>query len=298
MKAQWNRVSHRIGRTLVAAAAVAAFLGGGAVLAASARAAPSLISFSASCPYERVGSIEAPVAVLGLDTPAVADTSISVVVSEPQVASVPGGQVTIPTGQQTAPVPVTAMNPGDVTLSATLETTTLEQPLRVGPADQVPELPTLSLAPDSVTAGESSTATVLLDFLAPPGGTTLTLASDNPEVGVPAQLVIPVDECSGSFPVSSTSAATGSADISATLGSNVGHAQLTVTRPGEEEPTQPPSNTEPSIEPLATPTQILPAAAPGPTGRRAAALRRCNRKFRHDKAKRARCKKKARSLPV
>jgi hypothetical protein len=290
-------VSHRIGRTLVAATVGAAFLAGGAVLAASAQAVPSLVSFSSVCPYERVGSSEAPVAVLGLDTPAVADTSISVVVSEPLVASVPGGQVTIPTGQQTAPVPVTAMNAGDVTLFATLETTTLQQPLKVGPIDQVPELPTVSLTPDAVSAGESSTATVLLDFLAPPGGTTLTLASDNPEVDVSAQLVIPADQCSGSFTVSSTSAATGSADISATLGSNVGHAQLTVTRPNEEEPTQPPSNTE-SIEPLASLTQILPGAAPGPTGRRAAALRRCNRKFRHDKAKRARCKKKARSLPV
>ena len=267
------------------------------MLAASAQAVPSLVSFSSVCPYERVGSTEAPVAVLGLDTPAVADTSISVVVSEPLVASVPGGQVTIPTGQQTAPVPVTAMNAGDVTLFATLETTTLQQPLKVGPLDQVPELPTVSLTPDAVSAGESSTATVLLDFLAPPGGTTLTLASDNPEVDVSAQLVIPADQCSGSFTVSSTSAATGSADISATLGSNVGHAQLTVTRPSEEEPTQPPSDTE-SIEPLASLTQILPGAAPGPTGRRAAALRRCTRKFRHDKAKRTRCKKKARSLPV
>ena len=134
-------------------------------------------------PVRAGGIVETPVAVLGLDTPAVADTTISVVVSEPLVATVPGNQVTIPTGQQTAPVPVTAMEPGDVTLSATLEATTLHQPLKVGPADQVPEIPTMSLAPDSVTAGESSTATVLLDFLAPPGGTTLTLASDNPEVG-------------------------------------------------------------------------------------------------------------------
>jgi len=235
---------------------------------------------------------------LGLDTPAVSNTTISVVVSEPLVASVPGGNVTIPTGQQTAPVLVTTMNPGDVTLFATLETTTLQQPLKVSPADQVPELPTLSLTPDSVTAGESSTANVLLDFLAPPGGTTLTLASDNPEVGVPAQLAIPANECSGSFTVSSTSAATGSTDISATLGANVGHAQLTVTRPGGEEPAQPPSNTEPSTQPLVGPAPILPAAAPSPTGRRAAALRRCIRKFRHDRAKRARCKKKARSLPV
>jgi hypothetical protein len=280
-------------RTLVAAASLSIVM----VLAVSAQAAPpSLVSFSAICPYERVGMEAVPIATLGLDGPAPADTSISVTVSNPSLAVVPGGQVTVPAGQETSLVPVTALGAGNVMLSATLEATTLEQPLTIGSADQVPEFPTLSLAPSSLTAGEPSTATVVLDFIAPPGGTTLTLASDNPGVEVPAQLVIPANECFGSFTVSSTSAATGSADISATLGSNAAHAQLTLIRAGEEESGPQAPGGEPSNPAPAIPSQAAPGG--GPTGKRAAALRRCNRKFRHAKMKRARCRKRARSLPV
>ena len=43
---------------------------------------------------------------------------------------------------------------------------------------------------------------------------------------------------------------------------------------------------------------ISSPAAVGPTGERAAALRRCKKKFRHNKAKRKKCRKRAKRLPV
>lgn len=301
-------MTRRTGRALFAAGAVVAALSACAVLAASALAAPTLVSFTAPCPYERVGMTAAPIATVELDGPAEGDTTVTLASSQPTVATVPGGSVTVANGSRSASVPVSAFSEGNTTLTATLGATMLQVQLKVGGVAATPEVPTLSLAPSSVTAGEASTATVTLDFIAPSGGTVVTLASDNPGVTVPAELDIAENQCRGTFTASSTSAATGTADLTATLGSNVAHATLTVTQPAEvpggggstppAAPEVPPATGggSPSAPPTGT-TATVPAPA-GPTGKRAAAVRRCKRKFRHAKARRAKCLKKARSLPL
>jgi hypothetical protein len=282
---------------MAAAACVALSLG--AALPASAQAIPSLsaISFT-GCPYARVGSGPEPLASVQLDSPATADTAISVTSSNPTVATVPG-QVIVPAGMSSASIPVTANSAGQADLSASLAPTTLTlHDLEVGDVTRVPALTALSLSPSSVSPGESSTAQLSLDFLAPPGGTTVTLASDNPEVTVPAQWVIPEDECGGSFTVSTSAAAIGSADITATLESTIKDAQLTLVPAGGEDEEEGSTSPPPPSPPVGQPQPTPPPVVTGPTGKRAAALKRCKRRFRHSAKKRRRCIKKARKLPV
>jgi hypothetical protein len=59
----------------------------------------------------------------------------------------------------------------------------------------------------------------------------------------------------------------------------------------------PPSNSwSPDATDLAFKTYVVPSAATGPTGQRAAALKKCKKKHSHKKRKK--CKKRAKKLPV
>lgn len=127
---------------------------------------------------------------------------------------------------------------------------------------------TVSLSPDSVTGGGSSTGTVTLTSGAPSGGQSVALASSNGAVAsVPASVTVPPGATSTTFTVATTSVAQpSSVTISATAGGVSRSAVLTVAPAASTSPTltglglNPDTVVEGSSS---TGTVTLSAAAPG-----------------------------------
>lgn len=192
---------------------------------------PGLVSITyIGPPYARVGWMNQPIAAVNLTGPAQGDTAVTVSSSAPGVAAVPGS-VTVPDGQTSTTVPVSAFTPGTATLTAGLgiDSLVLEPALRVGGVTDLPNLSELTVSPDHVQPGESSTGTVVLDFLAPPGGTVVSLASSPAgAVTVPAQVVVPADADRATFDISTDGATATTNTITASLNDVVRSVNLTV----------------------------------------------------------------------
>ena len=116
------------------------------------------------------------------------------------VASVPGG-VTVAWGSMTATFTVTTTPVGtstSVTLSALLNGVTRTASLTVLP----PTLTSLALSPSRVTAGGTSTGTVMLSGPAPSSGVVVSLSSSNTNAAaVPQSVTIPAGATVATFKV-------------------------------------------------------------------------------------------------
>ncbi len=76
----------------------------------------------------------------------------------------------------------------------------------------------LSCAPPLVPAGTAATCTIVLSGAAPTSGAIVSVASDNPAMTVPAQVIVPAGSVSGSFTATAAANAAGqTANVSATL---------------------------------------------------------------------------------
>lgn len=118
-----------------------------------------------------------------------------------------------------------------VTISAIGAGVTVSTPLTVHPAGgPVVTASALSLSPNAVTGGGTSTATVTLSAAAPSTGASVTLGSSNTAVAtVPASVTVPAGATSATFTVTSSAVtATSSATISAAYGGATRSAILTV----------------------------------------------------------------------
>jgi hypothetical protein len=99
-------------------------------------------------------------------------------------------------------------------------------------------LSTLTVAPGSVAGGNTATATVTLNGVAPAGGALVELASDSPAALVPPSVTVPAGQSAATFSVR-TNAVTApvTATLAATYGSLIpatGQAQLIVTPPAAQ----------------------------------------------------------------
>jgi len=89
------------------------------------------------------------------------------------------------------------------------------------------ELKSISLDPQMVMGGASSTGTATLSEEAPTGGTTVTLASDNAAATVPASVTVAAGSTSATFTVATTTVGKRTlATISGTVGSHTRRAVL------------------------------------------------------------------------
>jgi hypothetical protein len=101
------------------------------------------------------------------------------------------------------------------------------------PASTTSTLSSLALAPTSVTGGAASTGTVTLTAAAPPAGISVSLASSNAAVSVPASVTIPGGQASATFTASTGTVSSPSAvTVTATAGGISRTATLTVNPPG------------------------------------------------------------------
>jgi len=106
----------------------------------------------------------------------------------------------------------------------------------------------LSLAPSSVTGGNSSTGTVTLDGPAPGGSVVVSLSSSNPSVAtVPSGVTIPEGSASATFMVATVAVtSTMGVNISALYGGVTKSAPLTLVPPMNSAAELPINNTSPA----------------------------------------------------
>ncbi|MBI1356825.1 MAG: hypothetical protein GC160_21000 [Acidobacteria bacterium] len=137
-----------------------------------------------------------------------------------------GIQVTLASNNAAATVPSSVSIPeahttGQFTISTTPATTQQVAMISATSANTVStaltidasgaglaNLASLTLAPTTVSGGQSSTGTVTLGGPAATGGVLVNLSSDNPTATVPASIVIPEGQTSGQFVVMTSPAAT------------------------------------------------------------------------------------------
>ena len=99
-----------------------------------------------------------------------------------------------------------------------------------GKAQSSIELRSISLSPSIVFGGASSTGTATLTKVAPSGGTTVTLASDNAAATVPASVSIPAGASSATFTVTTSAVGANTfGKISGMVGSHSRSAELEIT---------------------------------------------------------------------
>lgn len=166
---------------------------------------------------------------VSLDVPAPSDTLVSLVSSDPSALSVPGG-VTVPSGSSSALFSVNALAAStSVTVTASLGSSEATASASVSETDPATHADDLTVSPDVVVPGDGSTGTVTLDCEAPPSGTTVTLSSSDPGIGVPPSVIVPAGQLSVSFPITTDAGlGDGQFEISASAGGDTRHATLTI----------------------------------------------------------------------
>ncbi len=193
---------------------------------------PGLASIGPSLSYARVGApthappFPTPLTV-SLTAPAQGDTTVTVTSMTPAALTVTN--VTIPNGQTSAPVPVTALaQNAAVLVTATLGAQTQMATVRVLGAAEAPTSVTLSPAMATVAPSGNVTFTVTLDVPAATA-TTVDLAVTPTTAGtVPATVSVPANQTSATFTYTDTSG-TGTSTVTATLGASTSTAEVTVS---------------------------------------------------------------------
>jgi large repetitive protein len=192
-----------------------------------------LVGFGPALSFVDVGQTGVPTypspLTVNLSGPAPSDTFIAITPDDPANLTIAGGGVTIPMGSASAQVLVDGLvQAAKVTLTATLDTTTLTADVRVLGAAELPAL--LSLTPLSTTLPPGGTAqfTATLDIPAPVGGTTLDVALTPANAGtVPATVTILAGQLSTTFDY--VDGLTGpSATVQVTLGAQSLSSQITL----------------------------------------------------------------------
>lgn len=151
--------------------------------------------------------------------------------SHPGVINMPAN-VTVPAGSSTVTFTVSS-NPVSsatmVTLTATHGVFTRELIVVVHPIT----IRSVTLDPNNVVGGTSSTGTVVFDPPIPDSGATINLSSSNPAVAsVPATIKVPGGATSANFTVTTTpTSSTQNARITASFGTSSAFADLTVQTP-------------------------------------------------------------------
>ncbi|WP_310452626.1 RHS repeat-associated core domain-containing protein, partial [Sulfuritalea sp.] len=154
------------------------------------------------------------------------DVPVTVTNATPAILQVPA-QIVVPAGATSAPLPVTALAPGEGSLSVTIDTTSLAGHVVVTPPP--PAVSTLSPTTLSLPKGVPGRLQLTLTR-APADTAQVVLASSDPNVAeVSASVTVPAGALIAEFPL--TSRAQGVATITASLNGGTASSQVTVTAP-------------------------------------------------------------------
>ncbi len=188
--------------------------------------APSLSGFGPASSFAYVGStgVTVPSALtVTLNNPAAVDTFVAVTSSNPAALQVLGGGVTVPAGQSSGAVVLSALAAGTATLTATY-TVTMMATVRVLTGSEAPVLTSLTPTTSTVAPGQSQVLTVKLDLPAPVGGAVVSLTASG--ATAPASITVPQGALEASFTV--TTSVAGAATVAASLGSSMVTATISV----------------------------------------------------------------------
>ncbi len=195
---------------------------------------PILSTFGPAFSFVDVGQIGAPTTpqplTVTIPRSQATDTFVGIDTGDPNALLIPGGGVTIPAGDTSATVLVSAIQQSpDVPLTALLDGSALAADVRViNRAFEVPRLTGLSPASADAPPGGTAHFTLTVDMPAPAGGTPVML-SINPAAGfgtLPQQVTVPAGTLGTSFDVTLDAAAVGTATVGASLGSDSFSATL------------------------------------------------------------------------
>lgn len=193
--------------------------------------APGLAALSPAQSFARVGTtVNAPTfpapLTVSLTAPAQGDTVVTIMSG---AAALTVTDVTIPNGQISAVVPVTANTQSpNVTVTAMLGAQMQTAQVRVLGAAEAPTTVTLAPTAAAVAAGGSAQFTVTLDVPAL-AATVVGLAVNPSNAGtLPATVTVPANQTSATFTYTDT-IGVGTATITATLGGSTSNATVTVS---------------------------------------------------------------------
>jgi hypothetical protein len=148
-----------------------------------------------------------------LDVPAPADTVVDLSSDNLGSLTVPS-TVTVPSGSRSALFGVTTTStPGSATVTATLNASSAFATSSVSATSPTPAVATLTLQTNDVSVGTPVQGTVTLDCEALTGGTLVDVESDLPGVDVQGPVVVPQDQLSTTFTI--TTSVSGTATITA-----------------------------------------------------------------------------------
>jgi hypothetical protein len=199
---------------------------------------------------------------------------VALTVSPAAGASVPAS-VTVPAGAAFANFRLFAgqvTEPTQVTLTATLGSSSDTFLFTVSPDDQAPAAPTLStltLAPSAVVGGDPSTGTVSISPAAPTGGAVVSLSSSDPAAAtVPSSVTVPAGSSIATFTVTTHAVTTStSVQITGAHGGVSRAATLTVSPPSAPGPAVSGLTLSPgTVTSGASSTGTVSLTAPAPAG--------------------------------
>jgi len=196
---------------------------------------PTLSGFSPAQSFVRAGTTGVPsfptALSVTLSGPAQGDTDVTIT-SNSAGLNVVGGKVTVPNGMSSAQVMLDGVSQtADVTLTATLGSM-LTAHVRVLGAAEVPSTVTLSPMTAAVSPAGMVTLTATLDIPAPAGGTMVALAVNPSTAGmVPATVTVAANTLAATFSYTDV-AGSGTATVTATLGSSTSNTMITVSTGG------------------------------------------------------------------
>ncbi len=191
----------------------------------TAIASLTLVATVAQTPGMVVGGLQATGTVTLANPAPAGGAVVTLTTTDATVAPVPAS-VTVAAGQTTATftIDTAVTTTTTVTITAAYQGSSLGAPLEVDAAPVAIVPTTLTLSPDSVDGGASSTATVTLAGPAPAGGLAVALSSSNAAAQVPASVTIPANSTSATFTVT-TSPVT--QQVIATLTASAGGVSVT-----------------------------------------------------------------------
>jgi hypothetical protein len=184
-----------------------------------------------------------------------------VTLSSDTAAAVVPSSILVPEGATTATFAVTTSSVGAITtanLTATYGGPSTKAALTINPS----AIASVSLAPNHLTGGGSSTGTVTLNDPAPAGGALVTLSSDSAAVVVPASVMVASGATATTFPISTNGVnSVTTANIRATYNSTQS-AALTINPPALASVSLNPT----SVTGGSTSTGTVTLNGPAPTG--------------------------------
>ena len=153
-------------------------------------------------------------------------TTIAVSSSSSSIASVPA-TVTVPAGQTSTSIAVSANTPGTAVITASLNGTSVSSTITVTP--NLPTLVAVEPPTTSLNLGATGTLTVRISAVQSSATPIQITASPTGIVTIPATVNVPAGQLTTTIPV--TAAALGSAMIHVTLNSSMAEALVQVTPP-------------------------------------------------------------------